>query len=634
MPAPQITPLPTPPSRSQSPATFSADADAFLGALPEFQSDANTQANYLDGLANNVTDQVVQAEAAVDLANEAAAVAISAANYKGEYNPATTYQVGQSVSYEGRRYAAKTVNTGVTPVDGANWFLINDGDVLGPQSSVDGGLAAFDGTTGKFIKAAGTVTAEQGGTGLTSAGDAGNILTSDGTNWISAAPPSNAVNYPQNIQSADYTLVLDDAGKMIFHPASDTITRTFTIPSNASVAFPIGTVVMFTVENGGILVTVNITSDTLVFGSGETGQILVPPNNTLVAVKVTSTKWMANYLYQTGKAPTQSIAIGNNVSPRISVYPWSSVGFGTRFANPATLPPSDGYNVAFSPTGDAIAVAHSSSPCISVYPWSSAGFGTRFANPVTPPNNNAYGVAFSPAGDAIAVGHDASPFISVYPWSSVGFGTRFANPVTPPTGTGNGVAFSPTGDAIAVAHFGSPHVSAYPWSGATGFGVKFADPATPPAGTGNGVAFSPSGDAIAVAHQSSPNISAYPWSGSGFGTKFANPATLPTGQGNGVAFTPSGDAIAVGHFNAPFISVYPWSASGFGAKFPDPATPPTSASYSVAFSPAGDAIALAHINTPFVSAYQWNSSGFGARFANPATLPSGAGRGVAFTISK
>lgn len=145
MPAPQISPLPTPPSRSQSPETFSADADAFLGALPEFQTDANAQATYLDALAIGVDADAVTA-------SNAAAVAAGAANYRGDYSAGTTYQIGQSVSYNGRRYVAKTVNTGVTPADGANWFLINDGDVLGPISATNNGIALYDGTTGKILK--------------------------------------------------------------------------------------------------------------------------------------------------------------------------------------------------------------------------------------------------------------------------------------------------------------------------------------------------------------------------------------------------------------------------------------------------------------------------------------------------
>ena len=41
-----------------------------------------------------------------------------------------------------------------------------------------------------------------------------------------------------------------------------------------------------------------------------------------------------------------AIAVAHDVSPYISTYPWSA-GFGTKYANPATLPTGGGYSVAF-----------------------------------------------------------------------------------------------------------------------------------------------------------------------------------------------------------------------------------------------------------------------------------------------
>ena len=136
----------------------------------------------------------------------------------------------------------------------------------------------------------------------------------------------------------------------------------------------------------------------------------------------------------------------------------------------------------------AIAVAHDSSPNISAYPWSGSGFGTKYADPATLLTSSGTGVAFSPDGSAIAAGHISSPFIAAYPWSGSGFGTKYTNPATLPTGLGFGVAFSPDGSAIAVAHANSPFITAYPWSG-SGFGTKYANPATLPTGLGFGVAF-------------------------------------------------------------------------------------------------------------------------------------------------
>lgn len=53
MAAPVFTALPTPPNREDSPETFSTDADAFLGALPTFQTEGNTLGEYCETQATN-----------------------------------------------------------------------------------------------------------------------------------------------------------------------------------------------------------------------------------------------------------------------------------------------------------------------------------------------------------------------------------------------------------------------------------------------------------------------------------------------------------------------------------------------------------------------------------------------------
>ena len=111
---PPITTLPTPPSRSQSPATFSTDADAFLGALPDFGDQANDLGDYLDLLAADVDANAIIAE-------NSALAAQAAGNYRGAYSAGTTYQIGDSVFYSDYIWVALTVNTGITPVEGANW---------------------------------------------------------------------------------------------------------------------------------------------------------------------------------------------------------------------------------------------------------------------------------------------------------------------------------------------------------------------------------------------------------------------------------------------------------------------------------------------------------------------------------
>lgn len=101
-----------------------------------------------------------------------------------------------------------------------------NGDVVGPASATDGNLAAFDGTTGKLIKQAATVTVAQGGTGLSTTtaygliaagttatgnfqqvsgtGTSGQLLTSNGAGalptWQNA--PASGVSKGQSIAFA------------------------------------------------------------------------------------------------------------------------------------------------------------------------------------------------------------------------------------------------------------------------------------------------------------------------------------------------------------------------------------------------------------------------------------------------
>lgn len=58
---------------------------------------------------------------------------------------------------------------------------MGDGDVTGPTSSINNGLVAFNGTTGKLIKAAATVTIAQGGTGATTRQNAMDALAGSTT---------------------------------------------------------------------------------------------------------------------------------------------------------------------------------------------------------------------------------------------------------------------------------------------------------------------------------------------------------------------------------------------------------------------------------------------------------------------
>ena len=99
-------------------------------------------------------------------------------------------------------------------------------------------------------------------------------------------------NIPQNSKSADYTLVLADSGKHIFHPSTDASIRTYTIPANASVAYPIGTAVVF-VNMTSQVVSIAITSDTMYLAKdGTTGTRSLAQYGSATALKMTATTWL------------------------------------------------------------------------------------------------------------------------------------------------------------------------------------------------------------------------------------------------------------------------------------------------------------------------------------------------------
>ena len=93
-------------------------------------------------------------------------------------------------------------------------------------------------------------------------------------------------NLPVNSQSAAYTTVLADSGKIIFHPSSDTNARTFTIPAASSVAYPIGTALSF-INLTANVVTIAITTDTMYLSSaGTTGSRSLAQYGSATAIKV------------------------------------------------------------------------------------------------------------------------------------------------------------------------------------------------------------------------------------------------------------------------------------------------------------------------------------------------------------
>jgi hypothetical protein len=207
---------------------------------------------------------------------------------------------------------------------------LKSGGVTGPISSTDNAITRFDGTTGSVLQNSSASIDDNGAATFvgtvsvsgTSSGPADLKLyedTDNGTNYVSLVSPSvlaanralglpdpsatsftaasidqtlGYINAPINSQSAAYTTVAGDSGKIIFHPSTDANARTFTIDSNANVAYPTGTVLTF-INMTSQVVTIAITTDTMYLaGAGSTGSRSLAQYGVATAVKMTSTTWL------------------------------------------------------------------------------------------------------------------------------------------------------------------------------------------------------------------------------------------------------------------------------------------------------------------------------------------------------
>ena len=196
------------------------------------------------------------------------------------------------------------------------------------SSSVTFSLPIADGTSGQAITTdgsgvlsfasvgtdasnitSGTLAVARGGTGVTTSTGTTNVVLSNSPTLVTpvhGTPSSGTLssctvdgtdavgfrNVPVNSQSALYTLVLADSGKVILHPSTDANARTFTIPANSSVAYPVGTAITF-INMTSQVVTIAITTDTMYLSSaGTTGSRNLAQYGSATAIKITSTNWL------------------------------------------------------------------------------------------------------------------------------------------------------------------------------------------------------------------------------------------------------------------------------------------------------------------------------------------------------
>jgi hypothetical protein len=132
------------------------------------------------------------------------------------------------------------------------------------------------------------------GTGITVTAGTTKWVFVDGTNVVNAVNTLSGLACSQNIQSGNYTLALTDSGGHIY--SANTGAQTVTIPTNATVAFPLGTLI--TIVNMG---TTNIllgATGVSVYANGSTTTSPYPaviPGNSVQLMKTGTDTWQGTF---------------------------------------------------------------------------------------------------------------------------------------------------------------------------------------------------------------------------------------------------------------------------------------------------------------------------------------------------
>lgn len=169
-----------------------------------------------------------------------------------------------------------------------------------------GNMKTVVGSVNLATQVTGTLPVANGGTGVTTSTGSGSVVLSTSptlTTPLLGTPTSgtlsnctvdgtNSVGFrtaPQTSGGASaYTLVLTDSGKSIIFTGGST--ATLTVPTNASVAFPIGTTILVVNDNSGNL-TISGTSVTFQLANGATGNRTVATKGLATCLKTATDTW-------------------------------------------------------------------------------------------------------------------------------------------------------------------------------------------------------------------------------------------------------------------------------------------------------------------------------------------------------
>lgn len=303
--APVVVPFPALGSTNYNDEAYAAGV-----SLPGFS--AGMRALAMATRTNSVAghERALAAEQAKIVATEQADLAMGYRNTAGLHATTATDQASLATAKAGEAVASAVQasklnlghkstpptldNQGAALLAGATYYdttleklRVWTGSAWGDGISAVAGVSSVNGAAGDVVGVV-MLTGPQVLSGKTIGGQ-DNTVTVDGVNAVGFR------EIPQVIKNTAYTAVLADSGKHLLHPSADTTARTFTIPSNAAVPFPVGTALTFVNQVSAGVLTISITADVMrLAGAGTTGSRALAANGVATAIKITATDWLIN----------------------------------------------------------------------------------------------------------------------------------------------------------------------------------------------------------------------------------------------------------------------------------------------------------------------------------------------------
>lgn len=513
------------------------------------------------------------------------------------------------------------------------------GDVVGPASATNNGVALFDSTTGKIIKDGGVLgtaafeaatsfaTAAQGTKADTAVqpGSLATVATSGAYADLTGKPTlgtASALNVPATGNAA--------AGEVV--KGNDTRLSDSRPPTGSA-----GGVLSGSYPNPGFAVDMATQSELDAVSDVANAKLGdAPSDGKTYGRKDAAWAEVVAGGYTTGDVvvTARTLSTPDYVLPG-SVYLQASysglfnqvglLGNGgaakAKLANPAVLPIAAGVNCSWDGSGTYLAVA-AYNPSYELVVYKRVGLTLTKLMSLATGTVYPESCAWDDSGTYLTVGIGVAPFIHIYKRDGDTL-TKLPDPADLPPSAGKGISWGDGNNILVIGHFSSPFMTVY--SRAGDVFTKLPNPAAL-ASAATGASIDAAGKYIALSLLASPFIAWYERNGTTL-TKRTNPTTLPTGQGNCCALDRSGTYLAIGHNEAPYVTVYERSGTTL-SRLTGISTPVFSV-YSAAWDSSSKYLALGVQSSPFIEIHKRTDQNF-VRLTAPTALPAGTARGVSW----